>query len=62
MSLMLLGVFVELVAESSLNPGQELRGNIGTSRVSTIERGGDSERRNSSAKEVVRSGSGFVSI
>ena len=62
MFLMLWGIFVEPVSESSLNPGQELRGNIGTSKVSTVGRGGDSERRNASAEEFVRSERGVALV
>lgn len=59
---MLRGILVGLVDGSPLRPGQQLRGNIGTSTVSTAWRGGDSERRNATTEEFIRSGTGFVFI
>ena len=61
-SLILCGILVELVDEPSVNPGQELRGNIGTSTVSTAGKGGDSERRNASTEEFVWSGTDLIPI
>ena len=59
-SLIFRGILVEHVDEPSMCPGQELRGNVGTSTVSTTGKGGDSERRKASTAGFVRSGTDLV--
>ena len=61
-SLIFRGILVEFLDEPSVCPGQELRGNIGTSAVSMTGRGGDSERRNASTAGFVLSGADFVPV